>query len=1228
MPRECDCSGTGCGPSPLELSRREFLKSLGVGAVALWGGSLFAGKAVGLPTAPGATRLLPEYDRYAMTPPRTYTGEHLGAVAMPIGGIGTGTIWLDGQGRLRVWQIFNNYTENRVPDSFFALRVERQGEDPVVRILQTEPEYGFEACPSLVYEGGYPMARLFFDTGTPVSVRMDAFNPMIPTDTDNSSIPCAIFRFNLKNEGNETAQVSLLGALQNAVGWDGAAHIDGVSCTEYALNENRLERTDDGYSVVMDTATEPPPPGFLRARDPETRKASDKALLYMERLDTVEAMAESGMGSIHQLEALAGLSDRNAVALCASASAGFFEDLPRAQQLIHGWEALDVFEDFEKPNYEGWTVEGSGFGDAPSGGTEGSQQQVTGFVGDGLVNTFLPNDGPKGRLISKPFTIERKYIGFLIGGGNHPNETCINLVVDGEVVRTETGRNSEQLLPATWDVESLRGKEARFEIVDQRSDGWGHINIDHIVMSDAPPDRLLRLLVPMGRLAPLLALEYGPVVTMEVGDFEVSGDVDTAGLPDWRPGDVVRLQDLKGDGLQVLAKTAGGHPLIVSTKLGDARVVISLSEEPMPWEWSRAFLVAAAGFDSQVSFESTRTGWGSMTLNVHADSAFGTANWTEHEDLVRAFETTGRVPRVRVSGRSEPGSTYNAAVGAPLTLRPGDEATVTFSLTWHFPNAERLGHEGNYYAEIFPDAATVAEYLQSEMESLTTATELYHKTIYQSNIPEEFIDAITSQSVIPRGPTCWRDASGYFGGFEGCYGCCPLNCTHVWNYAQTHARLWPEIGRNLRVSDLITYIHDSGETSHRQHSPHNAFVDGHCAVIEATLREHQLSADDSFLKKVYPNLRKAMEWFIESFDEDERGVTVGHQWNTYDTAVSGLNTFIGSQYLSALEASARLAEVMGDDFSRTRWTDIKERGMEEQDSLLWNGTYYYQIPGDEPAHDYNNGCHSDQLLGQWWTLMLGGDYLYPSSRVSQACRSIFRHNYKESFDGLPQIPRRYVDDGDGGLYMCTWPDNDRPDPYTLYSIEVWTGIEYSTAGLMVYQGLFDEARTIVSMARSRYDGRPRQNLNSGGGVCGSGNPFDELECGKFYARALSSYGLMVASQGLVVDCPSGLLGFKPKWQPWEHRSFFTLAEGWGLFIQERDRGNHQTERIELRHGTVTLRDMVFEVDEGKTVVDCKVEVNGTEVGADCSQEDEVRIALNDAAELTAGDVVEVTLTME
>jgi uncharacterized protein (DUF608 family) len=1152
---------------------------------------------------------------------------------MPIGGIATGTIWLDGQSRLRVWQIFNNHSEPAIPASFFALRAKVGEAAPVVRALQTVAEPGFPALPSLTFEGGYPVARLDYETGLPLAVSLEAFNPMIPTDTPNSSLPCAIFRYTVRNTGTEPADVTLGGSLQNAVWYDGGAAIDGVACPLYGRNVTSLVREDGLTALAMTARAEPPPPGFLRARSGKDPLTDTVPVLYIERLDSPEAMANASPGAVAAVVALAGLADRAGIVVVAGSTKPFFDLLPKARDLAKGWDALEVFEDFERPNYEGWTIEGDAFGAGPSHGTEANQNPVSGFLGQGLVNTFRPNDTPKGRLISREFSIKKPFIGFLVGGGSHPNETCINLVVDGSVVRTAGGRNSEQLLPHTWDVRDLRGRKARIEIVDQNTGGWGHINVDHIVMADAPPDSLMGLIQPLGAIGPLLGLRYGGVEKVTPpGGAEVTRTEELASderLPRWLAASYVKLEGLAAPGgVRVLAKTASGDPIVLLVPIGSSRLILSLAAD-MPWEWSQALTRAAAGLSSDVVFETTYPGWGSMCLATPEGSASADAGWTDAEALAERLRLTGSVSGSRRAGPSEAGSTHNGALGVSFHLAPGEERAVPFVIAWHFPNVERFGHTGNHYCEQHEDALAVARYVVGNLRALTEKTLLYRQSVYESNIPEEFLDAMTSQSVILRGPTCWRSADGYFGGFEGAYGCCPLNCSHVWNYAQTHGRLFPEIGRNIRVSDFVTWLHPDGETSHRHLPNTGAFADGHCASIEAALREHQMSLDDDFLHSVYPGVRKAMDWFIARFDKAEEGLTRSHQWNTYDTAVSGLNTFIGSQYLSALGAAETMARAMGDAFSAGRWRAIRERGMAAQNDKLWNGRYYFQIPETPPANDYDNGCHSDQLLGQWWAHQIGLGYLYPASRVKQAMREVFGNNFHADFAGLPQIPRRYIDDGDGGLYMCTWPGNDRPEPYTLYSIEAWTGVEYSTAGLMVYEGLLDEARAIVRTARKRYDGRPRRNLDSGYGVCGAGNPFQELECGKFYARAQSSWSLLIACQGLVLDGPSGLLGFRPNWQPADHRSFFTVPEGWGLFTQTRPAAGLQVERVELRHGKLQLRRMVFAVPAGARVQSCTVLVGAAEVLAETETGDagDLLIRFRDEVELSGGDALEVRLEL-
>jgi len=154
-------------------------------------------------------------------------------------------------------------------------------------------------------------------------------------------------------------------------------------------------------------------------------------------------------------------------------------------------EAGDILiADFEGKTYgEGWKVEGTAFGKAPAEGTLGGQMQVTGFEGKGLVNSFLDGDGPTGKLTSPEFTIERDYISFLIGGGGHKGKTCMNLLVDGKVVLTATGINteaggSEFLNWENWDVREYKGKKAVLQIVDAASGGWGHINVDQISQSN------------------------------------------------------------------------------------------------------------------------------------------------------------------------------------------------------------------------------------------------------------------------------------------------------------------------------------------------------------------------------------------------------------------------------------------------------------------------------------------------------------------------------------------------------------------------------------------------------------------------------------------------------------------------------------------------------------------------------------------------------------------------
>jgi len=148
-----------------------------------------------------------------------------------------------------------------------------------------------------------------------------------------------------------------------------------------------------------------------------------------------------------------------------------------------------ILADFEGPDYGAWKATGTAFGTGPAQGTLPNQMEVSGFAGHGLVNSYLGGDKATGTLTSPEFKIERKFIAFLIGGGGFPTKTCMNLLVDGKVVRTATGPNtepggSEELALASWKVDDLAGKTAQIQIVDDATGGWGHILVDQIVLAD------------------------------------------------------------------------------------------------------------------------------------------------------------------------------------------------------------------------------------------------------------------------------------------------------------------------------------------------------------------------------------------------------------------------------------------------------------------------------------------------------------------------------------------------------------------------------------------------------------------------------------------------------------------------------------------------------------------------------------------------------------------------
>ncbi|MFH5804072.1 glycoside hydrolase family 32 protein [Alienimonas sp. DA493] len=265
-----------------------------------------------------------------------------------------------------------------------------------------------------------------------------------------------------------------------------------------------------------------------------------------------------------------------------------------------------VVADFEAADYGDWTTTGEAFGDGPAAGTLPGQMQVDGFEGRRLVNSFHGGDGAVGTLTSPPFELSRNHVNLLVGGGGYEGETCVNLRVDGEVVRTAVGPNlrpggSERLRPRTWDVREYAGRTARIEIVDAHRGGWGHVNVDQITLSDTaadvppPPVTLERpllvdgshLLVPIANPGPdaeavRLGLFDGDRV---VQSFNVALPLD--GDPNWTAAYPLGPFDVAGKTLTL--KTLGS-PVNPQTAAAFDRIAVGSADRVLePADWTRPY---------------------------------------------------------------------------------------------------------------------------------------------------------------------------------------------------------------------------------------------------------------------------------------------------------------------------------------------------------------------------------------------------------------------------------------------------------------------------------------------------------------------------------------------------------------------------------------------------------------------------------------------------------------
>lgn len=1039
----CDPS-TGCCPPDrrkLDLYRREFLAaSLRAAAAAAVGRTAAASPFLYhhqndendyLKVIPADKKLNNKWlaSLTARGAPMIYKGDALDRIGMPVGGLCAGQMYLSGDGRLWLWDIFNqyqngvcnkggdgaNYIKPLPPDSpvtqGFAIHI-KNGMAEQVR------PFDRKSFRNTTFEGRYPIAKINYDDDdSDVRATLECYSPFIPLDAEQSSYPATIFEFTITNKTDEDIKIAVAGYLENAIGLYSSKH-------HRVRLRNRKLSSFPAYHFVCE--------------------------------------AESNKS----------------------------KTAPRDRKAI-------LIEDFEKDHYGPWRVEGEAFGDRPANGNQGADQHISGFEGKGFVNSYQKSDAPKGKLISPEFAVERDYINFLIGGGNHPKETCIQLIVGGAVVRSSTPNNSDTLDWLYWDVREFDGETARIEIVDLHSGGWGHIDIDTIEMADSPK-------VPRGSVA-----------------FEEEGDFGTLAL-------------------------------------------------------------GLLDYDKSIS-----------DTFIHLQTTSNSAEGSFRDISTVAFST---IERTGGLGEGFPLGRPVGSIRHELELKADETRKVAFALTWHFPNLKLPGFQqkvGRAYAARFKNAEEVLFELQKKYDELSTLTKRWRDTWYDSTLPYWFLDrTFANISTLATSTAHWFE-NGRFWAWEG-VGCCHGTCTHVWHYAWGVGRLFPQFEKLLRERVEFGEFFDdkTGIVAMRGEFDKSPAVDGQCGVILRIYRDHEMSEDGAFLTKHWPRVRKAIEYLINR-DVDRDGIVDGDQPNTLDAAWFGKIAWISNLYLAALRAGEEMAVEMGDAEFAQRCNKIVKIGSEKIVKELFNGEFFIQIP--DPKHSdaigADAGCYIDQVFGQSWAHHVGLGRILPKETTRAALDALWKYNFvpdvgpfREKF----KEGRNYALAGDAGLVMCTWPKGGKRDDWKkhwqyMYFNECMSGFEHQAAAHMLWEGMITEGLSVERAIHDRYHARFR-------------NPYNEIECGDHYARAMASYGVFTAACGFEVHGPKLHIGFAPAFSADDFKAPFTAPRGWGTFIQKRGELGAQKNSIIVRHGSLTIKTCYFST-AGKPET-CRAAIDGAAV--DCN----------------------------
>lgn len=443
------------------------------------------------------------------------------------------------------------------------------------------------------------------------------------------------------------------------------------------------------------------------------------------------------------------------------------------------------------------------------------------------------------------------------------------------------------------------------------------------------------------------------------------------------------------------------------------------------------------------------------------------------------------------------------------------------------------------YDNWYKDAGEVNRFLCAEYPRHRAATEAFARTLTDTTCGDPLAFAWSSQLNTLIVNTWWTRDGGY-AVWEG-LGCCGLSTTDVdYQGSFPIVALFPEL-KLSQMKRIIAHQNDLGQVphnfNHNLDQVDNGFkrVDMNPQFVMMVCRDYLWTGDRDYLAALWPHVVRAMA-FTESLDTNGDGLPdrdTGLQ--TYDAwGMRGTPSYIASLWIGSLRAAIRIAKDSGHPADARRWAALLAKASASYDQLLFNGEYY-SLWVDGSNRD--ELCMTDQISGEWFSHLIGLSTTISRENMYHAIDAIVRHNFSPEF-GLHNAtaPR-------GGLGLLAMANGQAGG--------VWSGIEFAFASLLMDHGRYEQGVRIVEATHRRY--------------LRAGQPWNHIECGSHYTRAMSSWATLLAATGFKPDLPQQTFTLAPVLTG-DFRAPWATASGFGTISR-----TGKTLAIHCVQGSLNLR---------------------------------------------------------